>query len=1621
MKKILLLLVLILPISVYSQGHYIIPDIGAPDMAVYVEMIAPHDQKGYFGKDGFYLPGIDTEVQINVTKNSQYVTFGPMIVSWEGRLVSTHIFIDKSANPTQVTPDPAFQVEFEVTGTTVPSARSFTYNIVKPQSLGNNGDISAINETVLGQGNLGIRSERGAMIVDSLTLKPNTTYTVTTNDPDGDINNGNQGYFPAIILSKGPIKGNGSTIDVSAKSKNAGPGGGGGGGNFTDTPAGTGGSDGGSGFTSGGKGGTNRYASSSGAYKNFGNGTGSSGGSFNEIPSFDPVPFGGWEAAYGGTGHPFGEIGKQTLDGKTADGQGGLGGGSGYRNNTKGGAGGYATSGGGDAVTGGTTGGKVHGNKMIVPLAGGSGGAGGNPEASFFSPIVSSGDGGGGGGALNLFSPIIENLSIVSNGDDGRDGNDNSDGGPGSGGAASIMAKAGLTNFSLSAKGGSRSGRNGGAGRIRFDGFNSSNDPNYSPNNASTYRGISTDTSNYVKPRHRITGTHNSGDSLYIYIKTKTTDWSLYDSFSSGTVGWATNFSFGVNHEDEYYIVAIQKANLTVSDFTYEPGYVLSQAATNIFRFDAPKINCPKDTSYDVINCKDIVYEDSIQIQSIGGDFLPINVQDLWVFGDRGFKILNTGKYDISPQSPDSLFYIKFSYTKKPGQSGTITDTLLLVNQKLDTDTCRIAVNINLMDPKITFLDINSKNEIDTLNLGEICVGDLVNKKFILRNDSKFQLNDLDLVLKSNEGSQVSDFKTIPNKINSLSINEENQIDVEFLDTDNNNFVNGVSVQLLIYSKECSDPIDSIVIIVKVLNSELKLSEFDNSLDFGSVPVGQKKDMTVNLTNIGDRPALIQIPNPVNSPFSLINPLNSDFPILLQPVKIDPKAQIEFTYRFEPKSSGDFIDSTLFISMAEVNSNSCDAEIKMFLTGKSTIAEISFKDTLDFGILYECQIDSADAFIKNESNFFITIDTAGAKLVGGDIDHFQIANKPRTISQGGQNQFRIKYIPPIIPTTSGLKQSKIEFELEPTTGEIFEIFVKADVDTFKVDYSPGKPFDLGKIPVGFAVPAQKLTITNNGKLPRKLINFNQIVGSKLTLTPLTTLPITIPAGGSVVIDVNINLTASDVGSFSENVIAEFEECNTELPIKVVAEGVEGKLEILGNFNLGKIPPCFNLSEDVEFRNVGQADIRLDSVIIYDENGIENSRLNIAPIALNEYDGTNSFQTKYNLYGDKLILGKYKAKLIAYVFENGVTREYPVEINYEVSSGLIITRNPVDFGEVTLNNKVTQSVLVSKDPSAPFANLNDVNVNIDRANLVIPYNEYQFISPNSLLLAVGDNIPKSFDIEFTPTQSQNYDDTLQLYITIPGCDYNVPLLIFGSGAEGDTLLIYVKKMDEVAPDIDNFHIPIYAILKSKDNTKDKTMSVKISNLDIDFNKTVFFPKTITNGTYITRKTDPALSLIQIDMQTPVVVSNKKETILTELVGPTMLGNSKENLIHLGSTPALSDSAGLSKIISQSGYLNLTICEEGGQRLLEHTDGFDYTLFNTNGHLQINANLVEPGEHKVKLMNIAGSTDLIADINRTKNDKNEYTIDYDTNQLSSGVYFVIFETPTRFKTKKLVIIK
>jgi len=1591
-----------------------IPDIGAPDMAIYVELVAPHNEKGYFGDDGFYLPGINTEVDFNVTKNDALVEFGPTVVSWEGRLVSTHIFVKQTANPTQITPDPAWQVEFSVEGTTVPTPRDFTFSIVQPQTLGNNGDITGINETIFGEGNLGVRSARGAIIVDSLILKDNTTYTITTNDPDGDLSNGNQGYFPAVFLSKGPIKGNNSIISVSSTNKNGGPGGGGGGGKFRDGVFGAQpeGADGGDGFTGGGKGGTNGTLGTENRHKDFGYGTGGRGVSYNGIPEEEPTNY---EAAYGGTGHPFGTPGRQSNSGDNADVQGGYGGGAGHRNNTPGGSGGYATEGDGRTVTNGTTGGKVHGNEMTIPLAGGSGGAGGNPLLS------DAGDGGGGGGALLLFAREIDGVSIHADGDDGQNGDANADGGPGSGGAAVIMSKVDIQNSTISASGGTRSGRNGGGGRIRFDGLKASNEISNTSPNASKYRGLSTDSSKIITPRGLFRGTHASLKEVSIYYKSETTDWELLRpafGTSVGSITWGVNFDFDEFHDEEYYISAVQTETQSVDDYTYEPEKVLSQAATNIVRFGEPDIYFPEDTTFNVVNCSGATLVDSIQIQSIGGDYLLIKPWKL-IFGDRGvdFTPFVSAKY-IVPDGPDSLGYINFTYTKQPGHSGIITDTLYIFHDGVSfNDTVAIAININLQDVDVTFLNEQETQVIDTLDLGVICKGELANAKFNIRNDSEFDINNLDITIIDDGNGIASSFDAAPNNIGLIAKDQSAFIDVNFQDLSSTAYPNGVHAMLVVNSDECPDGIDTLILKVTVAEAELTFSEADNSLDFGSVTPNQTKDMTVIVTNTGAKPALIQTPPVIPAPFSFKS-ADQALPYLLQPVSDDPSAKLELTYTFAPIAEGDFKDSSLISSELNGTQGSCPTDKYLTLTGKSSLASIEYDDPVDFGLLYECDTDNKGFQIKNTSADTIVL-TSYRIVDETPPNYFSVKIPPDTLFPGRFNSFGIDFIPPTNPSTSGVKTAKLLFEFDKTGGEVFEVTLIAEVDTFDIKLTPGSPFDLGDVPIGLDVPPKQITLNNQGKLPRTITGFTQEPNSKLTITKSGAggFPVTIQPGGTQDFDVDIDLDI--LGPFTEDIVAEFFKCDNSISIEVIANGVEAELVIPTDLDLGVKSPCLDETIQVEFRNEGDAALVLDSIEVFRDGNLI-FKISVDQV-INEFDGTNPHFEDIDISDAVLPFGDYSATLIAYYTANGQNQTLPKEITAEIKSGLVISDNPTDFGTVFTGATESRTVNVAIDNTAPFAAGQDITVDIDNINFTPNYTEYSFISPNQMTINSTGTTDDNFNMDFTPSVIGNYDAILNVQVSLEnGCTYFAPINLLADATEGDTLYVYAKDMLEVEPNIDDFKLPIYGRISNIANEDGKNVDARITKMIVRFNKTVFFPMSVTNGSLKSMKTDQTFTTVELDMETPVNVT-EDEVILTELVGATLLGNEKENLVIVESSVETQDSIGISQITGNRSFFNLTICQEGGDRLLEYKNGLNYDLQQINGKISIEATLIESGKHTFSIMDMTGKKTLISEIERTRDSDSEISLEYDISNLTSGVYYIMLETPARIKTEKIVIVK
>ena len=667
----LLIVFVISPLYSQPQVSYIIPDIGAPAMNVYVEFVAPYNAKGTFGNDGVYLnnPGDIVRVRPEFPADAAKLKIGPVIVSWEGRLISTQVFVHPTLLPNSTDAlilRPEFRIPLVVEVNGVMSNKQIFYIVKSRPYFDGSANPGAL---IFGEGALGLRSPRGAMIFDSLKLG-NFTYNVSRTDCDPNTD-GEQGFLPFTLLVRGKLKGEANTvISSNASGNHGGPGGGGGGGRYYDAfllGGGNIGDDGGNGFVGGGAGGRNRNAmlGVSDAHKSQGKGTGLNGISLNNIPFPANQAY---ESAAGGTGHPFGLSGTSCSDGNNCNPPGGYGAGSGRPQNSQGGSAGYAVAGQGSSA------GQPVGNEMNIPVAGGSGGASGNPNF----PDAYSGNGGGGGGAMTIFGYEISNLHFLSKGANGGNpaggiGNV-SFGGSGSGGAVNILSKGLISNVDVNVSGGITNSQLGSAGRIRFDGFTPIGNPIvFGPTDASTYKGLSTDTSQFVKRTFPFSGTQAfPGKSITsnFYITKFDQDWVELSgmNFTDPPNGqWNGIITFPDNRPYLCLVAMQEVPNPKSGEYEREPVKVMSQAAANLFILDLnPILVADSADSNMAITC--IGYERFIETEIKNDDLAGGNLQfnlsnNNWIFGNNGFEIVSPlGDIDLAP-GQSIILKVRYFYT----------------------------------------------------------------------------------------------------------------------------------------------------------------------------------------------------------------------------------------------------------------------------------------------------------------------------------------------------------------------------------------------------------------------------------------------------------------------------------------------------------------------------------------------------------------------------------------------------------------------------------------------------------------------------------------------------------------------------------------------------------------------------------------------------------------------------------------------------------------------------------------------------------------------------------------------------------------------------------------------
>lgn len=1504
------------------QVSYIIPDIGAPGMNVYVEIIAPVNQKGTFGNDGFYTnnPGDNFRVRPVNPNDTNKIVVGPVVVSWDGRMLATQIFINHTLTPNSfdaLSLNANFIIPLEVVRNGVASA-PFNYYIVRPRPFFD-GQANQL-DTIFGQGALGTRSPRGAMIFDSLRLGPKT-YRVSVADCDPNTV-GNQGYLPFILLSKGPVVGTtGTLITVNAGEEGnnlvqqAGPGGGGGGGSFCDF---TGiGFRGGDGFTGGGPGGRNKALNPvlTDVYTTGGTGTGPDiivdnqlgGYSLNGIPGGSSPAY---EAAAGGTGHPFGLSGIGCNDGNNCEPDGRYGAGSGFKQNSPGGAAGYATAGTGGR---GNSNGFVHGNDMTVPIAGGSGGAGGNPQCAFDCSAA----GGGGGGAIRIFAQSIQSVFVSANGKGGAiNGCGDSQGGSGSGGHVGINSKLNSTNVQVSVAGGTNTRgavtTTGGAGRIRFDALSVAS-INSSPANASTFRGIVTDTSRWVSRTHTLRGFQNSDSrqgKTSLYMKSESTDWVLLGEIADGFTGvW--NYDINLPEPDKYfYLVAVQEIKLAQSnDHAAIPSHIMSQAAANMFLLDLkPEGRCPTRLDYTNVHCLGDTILFTFYIRNLitaNADLHFTLSNDAWVNGRNGFEIISQLGEIIVPPGDSSLVIIRYVFPG--GDKNNIVNRL------------RIPNNDPVRNP--FFVDIS--------------VPDIVEP-------------------------EISVLGNIPQ-------------DFTFPDT----------------------------------------------------KVGQSSDLEIKFRNTGQSDITIDKLPAIAAPFSVVAMYPAPTTTIL------PGGEFTVTVRFSPTSHGDY-NSILNVESIRF-ANSCPASNNTELFAKAVEALLSIdKFLVDFGVMAYCETKTDTIKIQNTGTTDITF--FAPTITGTDASLFSIANQVEYPIKLNANENPPAGFTIIVRfrgdrSSPGTKNAKLILTTDDPDNSPIEITLTAEVVGFNVTSNP-PVIDFGDVYVGFDTQRQ-VTITNNAAYTEYISALEIVQIPNLTATNPN--PLVLPRSGSSTFNLTLNKQSS--GTADGMVLVYFDKpCDDTLHIPVRANGLlsyptilfdnevvlsypdtstQNKVDIL---EFGVYPNCivdpFRHLKMFEYLNNSKAPYVILSEFL-DANF--SGRFSIVQTAVVPPDTINP---GYKRGGAQIFFdsdgaadGIYTADLMLEIYRNGVTRWISFTLRAHVISGKITT-NPVNLN---LNAYVgeTDSGTWSLINEGPW-DIQILSVNFTGDPNIWTYSP----DPTNFVLDALSNNRLDMTFTFAPPDEQEYYATLELLLSVGGCDRKVSLNLIGKGSPSFSLTLRLPTLTGLPTD-DNFKMPIYATVDMANPIQDQFV---LEHLEIIFNRSLYYPVKASAGEILSQDYigNNRIVKLKIPVNSADIQKVGVEFLLTELTGYAMLGNVSTTPLTFGNIQH-NYGARVKSINTLNGMLSIEICEEGGERLLNRTAPFSAVMSPNpvSEFIKLNINTPEQGLHTIRITDINGNI-VYSDLLFARSGES-YELTIKTDFLSSGMYFTEISSLTESITIPTMLIK
>ncbi len=959
----------------------------------------------------------------------------------------------------------------------------------------------------------------------------------------------------------------------------------------------------------------------------------------------------------------------------------------------------------------------------------------------------------------------------------------------------------------------------------------------------------------------------------------------------------------------EKYLVDTLLIEHSDDEWSSNPWSIIVRLQLLPYSFDFYAID--KSRTIDTINLGDIC--NNLKLDTtfllINQSQFPINFY--YKFNSSNISLGSSESY-LSPNFEDTI-----NLALKPNFYGRFIDSLIVYPVDCPELKKVLYITYNNIYTSTEFVYKNTK--VDTINLGEICVGDTFELIFYLQNKSNSPIKLIDFEANWSRNIQP----LIP--LNTI-IEEQHGVENNVILTPT---AEGKYVLTLVYYFDKCEHKDTIVIIYNVVKSN---SVVLTGTYFGFVSIGESDTTTVVIVNNGSGTTYFDKEPPSAPNFRFLGSV-PEIPTYLR-----PGDTLRLVYEFTPDKEGEF---THFVEFFSNSVNDCPDTIRFELRGFGTNAKIFANvDSVFFGLLPYCKSKDTIIYVSNKGSTDLKIKKVEI-LQSYSPEHFFLSNSfsQSFIPPGAIDSCAVKFVG-VRGAPSGLKTAVLLIESNDVNNPQIQIKLSAIQENLNVDLVPDT-IDFGTCQIG-DFKTQKLKLINNGLYPEPQ-RIRDFEGNKLVFEPNPNVAIIRPNDS---VEIVFTFRPDQEGEIFDSMrIVYYQPCPDTQWVYLKGNAVSGNFFVTDTLDFGDVVICGLDTLIFSITNLGTIPFRVDSAKIFGQDAINFKILDKFPKTI---DTIGKFTIIFEDADSERV---YTAFLKLFIFINNTTEQATILLRANPRRFIKFEVPEIDFGFVPIG--------LTKEIVTRIVNFG-MQVTISEHFFVSSSNIFSTSLPNNLLVLA--NSKQEFSVYFIPNSEGPVYDTLIAVVNYPECSDSIKLVLKGFGVPPQDVIIRAGDV-QLNPKDEVGTLPIYISLLDKE----KSLTVNQLQLKVSFIWNVFHPTSLSKGKILSQKISGGIRELILDFDSLVVDGNEK--MLTSIIGIPLISDTDFSTVNIYEPFWLP--VGLVKnTILDSGSIAIMVCTEGGKRLVRPTTSSLINVINDERGIIIKFELTEPKSYVVRLTNLLG---------------------------------------------------